>query len=90
MGWGSDGEGPAEETRPFQDMIAREFPGFDPIRGAGQGWLSAAARAAAGNGFLGSYLLGPKGPFHQRRSMLIFELVARGVSRRQLSSGGFI
>jgi endoglucanase len=27
--WGSDGEGPAEVTRPFQDMMAREFPGFD-------------------------------------------------------------
>ncbi|WP_212913349.1 glycoside hydrolase family 5 protein [Streptomyces sp. TS71-3] len=28
--WGSDGMGIAEVTRPFQDMMAREFPGFDP------------------------------------------------------------
>src|SRR5262249_35270073 len=28
--WGSDGTGIAEVTGPFQDMIAREFPGFEP------------------------------------------------------------
>jgi endoglucanase len=28
--WGSDGHGIVEATKPFQDMIAREFPGFDP------------------------------------------------------------
>jgi endoglucanase len=28
--WGSDGYGPIEVTKPFQDMMAREFPGFDP------------------------------------------------------------
>lgn len=28
--WGSDGLGIAEVTQPFQDMIAREFPTFDP------------------------------------------------------------
>jgi endoglucanase len=28
--WGSDGQGVAEVTGPFQDMIAREFPDFEP------------------------------------------------------------
>jgi hypothetical protein len=28
--WGSDGHGVLEVTKPFQDMIAREFPGFAP------------------------------------------------------------
>lgn len=28
--WGSDGYGVAEVVRPFQDMIAREFPAFEP------------------------------------------------------------
>ena len=28
--WGSDGEGPREVTQPVQDLIAREFPRFDP------------------------------------------------------------
>ena len=28
--WGSDGEGLHEVTRPVQDLIAREFPHFDP------------------------------------------------------------
>lgn len=28
--WGGDGEGPVELTRPFQEMFASEFPGFDP------------------------------------------------------------
>ena len=28
--WGSDGIGPAEVTQPVQDLIAREFPDFDP------------------------------------------------------------
>lgn len=28
--WGSDGEGPVEITRPVQELIAREFPNFDP------------------------------------------------------------
>ncbi|WP_433170309.1 glycoside hydrolase family 5 protein [Actinoallomurus sp. CA-150999] len=28
--WGSDGTGPAEVTQAVQDLIAREFPGFDP------------------------------------------------------------
>jgi aryl-phospho-beta-D-glucosidase BglC (GH1 family) len=28
--WGSDGLGIAEVTQPFQDMIAKEFPDFDP------------------------------------------------------------
>jgi endoglucanase len=28
--WGSDRIGPAEVTVPFQEMMAREFPGFDP------------------------------------------------------------
>jgi hypothetical protein len=48
-------------------------------------------RASAGrNACSGSYLHGPKGPFQRPRRMLIFKSVARGVSRRQLSSGGFI
>ena len=28
--WGSTGEGPREVTRPVQDLIAREFPDFNP------------------------------------------------------------
>ena len=28
--WGSDGIGVAEVTQPVQDLIAREFPDFDP------------------------------------------------------------
>ncbi|MEO3875797.1 cellulase family glycosylhydrolase [Nonomuraea sp. B12E4] len=28
--WGSDGQGVVEVTEPFQNMIAREFPGFEP------------------------------------------------------------
>jgi endoglucanase len=28
--WGSDGEGPAEVTRPVQELVARECPNFDP------------------------------------------------------------
>ncbi|MFI6630694.1 glycoside hydrolase family 5 protein [Nonomuraea fuscirosea] len=28
--WGSDGRGVAEVTEPFQELIAREVPGFDP------------------------------------------------------------
>lgn len=28
--WGSDGNGVIEVTKPFQDMMAREFPDFDP------------------------------------------------------------
>jgi endoglucanase len=28
--WGTNGEGPREVTRPVQDLIAREFPTFDP------------------------------------------------------------
>ena len=28
--WGSTGEGPKEVTQPVQDLIAREFPDFDP------------------------------------------------------------
>jgi endoglucanase len=28
--WGSDGHGVIEVTQPFQDMIAREFPSFEP------------------------------------------------------------
>jgi endoglucanase len=28
--WGSDGYGPAEVTRPVHELIAREFPDFDP------------------------------------------------------------
>ena len=28
--WGSTGEGPREVTQPVQDLIAREFPTFDP------------------------------------------------------------
>ena len=28
--WGTDGRGPAEVTDPFQEMMAREFPAFDP------------------------------------------------------------
>ena len=28
--WGSDGEGPREVTRPVQELVAREFPDFDP------------------------------------------------------------
>lgn len=28
--WGSDGHGVAEVTKPFQAMIEKEFPGFDP------------------------------------------------------------
>lgn len=29
-GWGSDEVGPAEVTQPVQDLVAREFPDFDP------------------------------------------------------------
>ncbi|GAA3558038.1 hypothetical protein GCM10022197_11710 [Microlunatus spumicola] len=29
-GWGSDEVGPAEITQPVQDLVAREFPDFDP------------------------------------------------------------
>jgi endoglucanase len=28
--WGSTGEGPKEVTQPFQDLLTREFPTFDP------------------------------------------------------------
>lgn len=28
--WGSDGQGPRDVTQPVQDLVAREFPGFDP------------------------------------------------------------
>jgi hypothetical protein len=28
--WGTDGRGPVEVTGPFQEMMAREFPTFDP------------------------------------------------------------
>jgi endoglucanase len=28
--WGGDGVGPAEVTQPVQDLVAREFPDFDP------------------------------------------------------------
>jgi endoglucanase len=37
--WGSDGEGPAEVTRPFQDMIAREFPHFEPYPWGRWDWV---------------------------------------------------
>lgn len=37
--WGSDGEGAAEVTRPFQDMIAREFPDFDPYPWGRRDWV---------------------------------------------------
>ena len=28
--WGSDGVDPIEVTKPVQDLVAREFPDFDP------------------------------------------------------------
>ena len=31
--WGSDGHGIVEVTQPFQDMMDREFPDFDPYLG---------------------------------------------------------
>jgi aryl-phospho-beta-D-glucosidase BglC (GH1 family) len=37
--WGSDGEGPIEVTRPFQELIAREFPRFDPYPWGRWGWV---------------------------------------------------
>jgi hypothetical protein len=37
--WGSDGEGPAEVTGPFQELIAREFPGFDPYPWGRWDWV---------------------------------------------------
>jgi hypothetical protein len=37
--WGSDGNGIIEVTKPFQDMIAREFPGFDPYSWGRFDWV---------------------------------------------------
>jgi aryl-phospho-beta-D-glucosidase BglC (GH1 family) len=37
--WGSDGEGPREVTAPFQDLIAREFPDFDPYPWGRWDWV---------------------------------------------------
>jgi aryl-phospho-beta-D-glucosidase BglC (GH1 family) len=37
--WGSDGEGPAAVTRPFQELIAREFPDFNPYPWGAPGWV---------------------------------------------------
>jgi endoglucanase len=37
--WGSMGEGPKEVTQPVQDLIAREFPSFDPYPGGRFDWV---------------------------------------------------
>jgi endoglucanase len=37
--WGSDGEGVVEATRPFQELIAREFPTFDPYPWGRWDWV---------------------------------------------------
>jgi endoglucanase len=37
--WGSDGVGVAEVTGPVQDLIAREFPGFEPYPWGRQDWV---------------------------------------------------
>lgn len=37
--WGSDGEGPAEVTRPVQDLVANEIPGFDPYPWGRWDWV---------------------------------------------------
>jgi endoglucanase len=37
--WGSDGVGPAEVSVPFQQMIEREFPGFDPYPWGRWDWV---------------------------------------------------
>jgi endoglucanase len=37
--WGSDGIGPAEVTQPVQDLIAREFPDFDPYPWGAFDWV---------------------------------------------------
>jgi endoglucanase len=37
--WGSTGEGPAEVTGPFQDMMAREFPDFAPYPWGRWDWV---------------------------------------------------
>jgi endoglucanase len=38
-GWGSDRIGPAEVTVPFQEMMAREFPDFDPYPWGRPDWV---------------------------------------------------
>jgi hypothetical protein len=37
--WGSDGIGVAEVTQPVQDLIAREFPDFDPYPWGRSDWV---------------------------------------------------
>jgi aryl-phospho-beta-D-glucosidase BglC (GH1 family) len=37
--WGSDGVGVAEVTKPVQDLVAREFPGFDPYPWGRAQWV---------------------------------------------------
>jgi endoglucanase len=37
--WGSDGEGVVEVTRPFQELMAREFPTFDPYPWGRWDWV---------------------------------------------------
>jgi endoglucanase len=37
--WGSDGIGVAEVTKPVQDLIAREFPAFDPYPWGRLDWV---------------------------------------------------
>ena len=37
--WGGDGEGPKEVTRPVQELVAREFPRFDPYPWGGADWV---------------------------------------------------
>jgi endoglucanase len=37
--WGNDGHGVLEATKPFQDMIAREFPGFEPYPWGRFNWV---------------------------------------------------
>jgi len=37
--WGSDGIGVAEVTQPVQDLIAREFPDFNPYPWGRSDWV---------------------------------------------------
>jgi endoglucanase len=37
--WGSDGIGPVGATAPFQDMMEREFPAFDPYPWGRRDWV---------------------------------------------------
>lgn len=37
--WGGDGEGPKEVTRPIQELVKTEFPGFDPYPWGRRDWV---------------------------------------------------